>query len=98
MRKRIPADGLPDEDVTTIDEIPVYSTNKSKPESLAVLKILDSMKEGGRPKMMNKDRLIRRCRRNWQECFNRSQTQQAKGIAQFNKYSRIGQSFGRSRV
>jgi len=34
------ADGLPDEDVTTIDEIPVYSTNKSKPESLAVLKIV----------------------------------------------------------
>jgi len=58
MRKRIPADGLPDEDVTTIDEIPVYSINKPKLESLAVLKILDSMKEGGRPKMMKKCRLI----------------------------------------
>src|SRR5438034_6020740 len=42
--KRDPADGLPDEDVTAIDEIPVYSINKPKPESLAVLKILDSMK------------------------------------------------------
>ncbi len=52
------ADGLPDEDVTAIDEIPVYSINKPKPESLAVLKILNSMKEGGRPKMMKKGRLI----------------------------------------
>ena len=45
--KRDPADGLPDEDVTAIDEIPVYSINKPKPESLAVLKILDNMKEEG---------------------------------------------------
>ncbi|MGA9149094.1 MAG: hypothetical protein WBZ36_00845 [Candidatus Nitrosopolaris sp.] len=56
--KKDPADGLPDEDVTTIDEIPVYSINKPKSESLAVLKILDSMKEEGRPKMMKKGRLI----------------------------------------
>jgi hypothetical protein len=56
--KKDPADGLPDEEVTAIDEIPVYSINKPKPESLAVLKILDSMKEGGRPKMMKKGRLI----------------------------------------
>ena len=48
----------PDEDVTTIDEIPVYSINKPKPESLVVLKILDNMEEGGRPKMMKKGRLI----------------------------------------
>ena len=33
------ADGLPDEDITAIDEIPVYSINKPKSESLAVLKI-----------------------------------------------------------
>jgi hypothetical protein len=52
------ADGLPDEDVTAIDEIPVYSINKPKPESIAVLKILDSIKEVGRPKMMKKGRLI----------------------------------------
>src|SRR5207249_2436673 len=45
------------EDVTAIDEIPVYSINKPKPESLAVLKMLDSTKEG-RPKMMKKGRLI----------------------------------------
>jgi len=56
--KRDPADGLPDEDVTEIQEIPVYSINKPKPESLAVLKILDSTKEGNRPKMMKKGKLI----------------------------------------
>ncbi|MGB8936193.1 MAG: DUF6293 family protein [Candidatus Nitrosopolaris sp.] len=57
--KKDSADGLPDEDVTVIDEIPVYSINKPKPESLAVLKILNSMrKEGERPKMMKKGRLI----------------------------------------
>jgi len=36
--KTDPADGLPDEYLTIIDEIPVYSINKPKPESLAVLK------------------------------------------------------------
>lgn len=41
--KKDPADGLPDEDVTEIQEIPVYSIYKPKPESLAVLKILDSV-------------------------------------------------------
>ena len=53
--KRDPADGLPDEDVTTIEEIPVYSINKPKPESLAA-----ATKEGGegRPKMMKKAKLI----------------------------------------
>ena len=58
--KKDPADGLPDEDVTAIDEIPVYSINKPKPESLVVSKILDSVKEGreGIPKKMNKGRLI----------------------------------------
>ena len=59
--KKDPVDGLPDEDVTTIQEIPVYSINKPKPESLTVLKLLDSAKEGGlegRPKMMKKGRLI----------------------------------------
>ncbi len=57
--KKDPADDLPDEDVTAIDEIPVYSINKPKSESLVVLKLLYNMKEGeGRPKMMNKGRLI----------------------------------------
>jgi hypothetical protein len=36
--KKDPADDLLDENVTTIEEIPVYSINKPKPESLAVLK------------------------------------------------------------
>jgi hypothetical protein len=53
-----PVDELPDEDVTAIDEIAVYSINKPKPESLVVLKILDNMKEGGRTKMMKNGRLI----------------------------------------
>jgi len=54
------ADGLTDEDVNAIDEIPVYSINKPKPESLTVLKILDgTRKEGeGRLQMMKKGRLI----------------------------------------
>ncbi len=56
--KKDPSDGLPDEDVTAIDEIPVYSINKPKPESLAVLRILDSVKIEVRPKMMKKSRLI----------------------------------------
>ena len=56
--KKDPADDLPDEDVTTIDEIPVYSINKPKPESLVVLKILDNIKEARKPKMMKKGRLI----------------------------------------
>jgi CRISPR/Cas system-associated protein Csm6 len=34
--KKDPVDYLPDEDVTAIDEIPVYSINKPKPESLVV--------------------------------------------------------------
>jgi hypothetical protein len=39
--KRDPAEDLPDEDVTAIVEIPVYSINKPKADSLVVLKILD---------------------------------------------------------
>ena len=39
--KKDPADDLPDEDLTAIDEIPVYSINRPKSESLVVLKILD---------------------------------------------------------
>lgn len=53
--KKDPANYLPEEDVTAINEIPVYSINKPKAESLAVLKILDSTKEVGgqsKPKMM----------------------------------------------
>ena len=42
--KKDPIDGLPDEDVTIIDGIPVYFINKPKPESLAILKILDGTK------------------------------------------------------
>jgi hypothetical protein len=34
--KTDPDDGLPDEDVNAIDEIPVYSINKPKDESLVI--------------------------------------------------------------
>jgi Family of unknown function (DUF6293) len=50
--KRNPADGLPDKDVTAIEEIAVYSINKPKSESLAVLEILDGVKVKEKPKMM----------------------------------------------
>jgi len=42
--------------VTAIEEIPVYSINKPKPESIAVLKILE--RGEGKPKMVKKGRLI----------------------------------------
>ena len=51
-------EGLPDEDVAAIDEIPVYSINMPRPEFLVVLKILNSTKEAGRTKTMKKGRLI----------------------------------------
>jgi hypothetical protein len=54
--KTDPEDGLPDEDVSAVDEIPVYSINKPKDESLAVLKILSIVK--GSQKMMRKNRLL----------------------------------------
>ena len=54
--KRDPEDGLPDEDVNAIDEIPVYSINKPKDESLAILKILNNAK--GPEKMMRKNKLL----------------------------------------
>jgi hypothetical protein len=44
--KTDPDDGLPDEDVNAIDEIPVYSINKPKDESLVILKILSNVKGG----------------------------------------------------
>ena len=53
--KTDPEDGLPDEDVNAIDEIPVYSINKPKEESLAIPKILSS---NGSQKMMKKNRLL----------------------------------------
>jgi hypothetical protein len=54
--KTDPEDGLPDEDVNAIDEIPVYSINKPKEESLAILKILSNVK--GSQKIMKKNRLL----------------------------------------
>ncbi|MFY9868635.1 MAG: DUF6293 family protein [Candidatus Nitrosopolaris sp.] len=53
--KTDPEDGLPDEDVNEIDEIPVYSINKPRDESLAILKILSNAKG---PQKMKKNRLL----------------------------------------
>jgi hypothetical protein len=52
--KKDPNDGLPDENVISIAELPVYSINKPKAESLLVLKILGNSKEG----KMKKSKLI----------------------------------------
>ena len=38
--KKNPEDDLPDENITSLVEVPVYSINRPKPESLLVLKIL----------------------------------------------------------
>ena len=51
--KKDPTDGLPDEKVNAIDELPVYSLNKPRPESLTLLKLLS--KAGGK---MKKSKLI----------------------------------------
>ena len=49
-------DGLPNEDFIAIDEIPVYSINKPRPESLVILKLLSNIK--GAQKMMKKNKLL----------------------------------------
>jgi len=49
-------DGLPNEDFIAIDEIPVYSINKPRPESLVILKLLSNIK--GPQKMMKKNKLL----------------------------------------
>jgi len=54
--KTDPDDGLPDEEVNAIDEIPVYSINKPKYESLVILKILSDVT--GSQKIMKKNRLL----------------------------------------
>jgi hypothetical protein len=54
--KTDPEDGLPDEDVKAIDEIPAYSINKPTDDSLAILKILSNAR--GPQKMMKKNRLL----------------------------------------
>ena len=54
--KKDPEDDLPDEDVVAIDEIPVYSINKPRPESLVILKLLSNIK--GAQKMMKKNKLL----------------------------------------
>jgi CRISPR locus-related DNA-binding protein len=51
--KKDPADGLPQEKVEVIDELPVYSLNKPRAESLTLLQILN--RNGGK---MKKSKLI----------------------------------------
>jgi len=42
--KKDPDDGLPDENVTSSVELPVYSINKPRPESILVLNLLSQVK------------------------------------------------------
>jgi hypothetical protein len=46
------ADGLPEESVTSLFELPVYSINKPRPESITVLRIISRYK-GGKIKKSN---------------------------------------------
>ena len=55
--KKDPEDGLPDENVTSLVELPVYSINRPKPESLLVLKILSEVNGGKMKKSDLIDRL-----------------------------------------
>jgi len=49
-------DGLPNEDFIAINEIPVYSINKPRPESLVILKLLSNI--NGSQNMMKKNKLL----------------------------------------
>ena len=55
--KKDPSDGLPDENVTSLVELPVYSINRPKPESLLVLNLLSQIKGGKMKKSVLIDRL-----------------------------------------
>ena len=82
-------DGLPDEDANGIDEIPVYSINKPKDETLAVLKILNNVK--GPQKVVKKNRLLEKLEEVGLVDKNLSgagQTQQAQGSTKSNKCCR----------
>ncbi len=52
--KKDPSDGLPDEKVTSIVQLPVYSIDKPRTDSLLILQALSRMKEG----RMKKGKLI----------------------------------------
>jgi hypothetical protein len=49
-----PHDDIPDDNVTSLVDLPVYSINKPKPESLLILKILSGVKDG----KLKKNKLI----------------------------------------
>ena len=61
--KKDPTDGLPEVKVEVIDELPVYSLNKPRTESLTLLQILK--RNGGK---MKKSKLIRVARRGEFDC------------------------------
>jgi len=52
--KKDPSDGLPDEDITSIAQLPVYSIDKPRTESLLILRALNNVKGG----KMKKRKLI----------------------------------------
>jgi Family of unknown function (DUF6293) len=52
--KKDPSDGLPDEKIISIVQLPVYSIDKPRPESLLILRALSNIKGG----KMKKRKLI----------------------------------------
>ena len=52
--KNDPSDGLPDEEIISITQLPVYSIDKPRPESLLILRVLSNIKGG----KMKKRKLI----------------------------------------
>jgi len=44
--KKDPSDGLPDVDITSISQLPVYSIDKPRTESLLILRALNNIKGG----------------------------------------------------
>ena len=52
--KKDPSDGLPDEKIISVAQLPVYSINKPRIESLLVLRALSNIKDG----RMKKRKLI----------------------------------------
>jgi hypothetical protein len=93
-------DGLPDEDVNAIDEMPVYSINKLKEESLAILKILSNIK--GSQKMMKKNKLLEQLEEAglvYKNLSGAAKHSRLKGLLNpYKRCRRIRQSISRSRI
>ena len=58
--KKDPSDGLPDEKIISIAQLPVYSINKPRTESLLILRALSTIKGG----KMKTNRILGKSRHN----------------------------------